>query len=77
MRLLPLAIGVIAGRIEEGRVACPEPGKRDLNIGTRRRGTDCLQCMAAAGDPKRIEKIPKIEVSEQLRDDRGAMSEMA
>jgi hypothetical protein len=33
--------------------------------------------MAAAGDPKRIEKIPKIEVSEQLRDDRGAMSEMA
>ena len=70
MRLLLLAIGIIAGRIEEGRVACPEPGKRDLNIGTRRRGidcaADCLQCMADAGDPKRIEEIPKIEVSEQL-----------
>ncbi len=44
--------------------------ERELNIGTHRRGidcgADCLQCMAAAGDPECIEQIPKIEASEQL-----------
>jgi hypothetical protein len=32
MQFLPLAIGIIAERIQEGRAACPESGKRDLNI---------------------------------------------
>ncbi|HXM64881.1 MAG TPA: thioester reductase domain-containing protein [Terriglobales bacterium] len=44
--------------------------ERKLTIETHRRsidcGADCLQCMAAAGDPECIEEIPKIEASEQL-----------
>jgi hypothetical protein len=35
-------------------------------------GAHCLRCMADAGDPQCNEEIPKIEASEQLRDDRGA-----
>ncbi|MGD0182112.1 MAG: hypothetical protein ABSC15_20050 [Terriglobales bacterium] len=65
-----MAICIITARIEEGRAACPKSGKRDLHIGPIGDGTDCgadcLQCMAAAGDPECIEEIPKIEVSEQL-----------
>jgi thioester reductase-like protein len=42
----------------------------ELTIETHRRGldcgTDCLQCMAAAGDPECIEELPKVEASEQL-----------
>jgi thioester reductase-like protein len=42
----------------------------ELNIKTHRRGidcgADCLQCMAAAGDPECIEEIPKVEASEQV-----------
>jgi hypothetical protein len=41
--------------------------ERELNIETHRRGIDCgancLQCMAAAGEP---EEIPKVEASEQV-----------
>jgi thioester reductase-like protein len=41
--------------------------ERELSIETHRRGidcgADCLQCMAAAGDPECIEEIPKIEAS--------------
>ena len=70
MRLLALAICIIAGRIEEDQAACPESGERELNIGTHRRGTDCGAncplCVADAGEPKCIEEIPKIEVSKQL-----------
>jgi thioester reductase-like protein len=44
--------------------------KRELNIKTHRRGVDCgtncLECMAEAGDPECIDEIPKIEASEQL-----------
>ena len=44
--------------------------ERELNIETHRRGidcgADCLQCMAAAGDPECIEEIPKVEASERL-----------
>ncbi|HWY59655.1 MAG TPA: thioester reductase domain-containing protein [Terriglobales bacterium] len=42
----------------------------ELAIETHRRGidcaADCLQCMAAAGDPECIEEIPKVEASEQV-----------
>jgi hypothetical protein len=44
--------------------------ERELTIETHDRGidcgADCLQCMAAAGDPECIEEIPKIEASEQV-----------
>jgi thioester reductase-like protein len=42
----------------------------ELNIETHRRGidcsTNCLQCMADAGEPECVAEIPKIEASEQL-----------
>jgi hypothetical protein len=41
MRLLPMAIYIISGRIEEGQTACPESGERELTIETHRRGIDC------------------------------------
>jgi hypothetical protein len=44
--------------------------KRELNIKTHRRsidcGTNCLECMADAGEPECVAEIPKIEASEQL-----------
>jgi thioester reductase-like protein len=44
--------------------------ERELTIETHHRGidcgADCLQCMAAAGDPECIEEIPKVEASEQV-----------
>jgi thioester reductase-like protein len=44
--------------------------ERDLSIVTHRRGidcgTNCLQCMADAGEPECVVEIPKIAASEQL-----------
>ncbi len=58
--------GIISVAAREVNAVSPicEP---ELTIETHRRsidcGADCLQCMAAAGDPDCIEKIPKIEAS--------------
>jgi hypothetical protein len=61
--------GIISVAAREANAVSPI-GEHDLTIGTHRRGidcgADCLQCMADAGDPKCIEEMPKIEVSEQL-----------
>jgi hypothetical protein len=44
--------------------------ERDLNIQTHRRGincgTNCLECVAEAGEPECVAEIPKVEASEQL-----------
>ncbi|MFY9910918.1 MAG: fatty acyl-AMP ligase [Candidatus Sulfotelmatobacter sp.] len=61
--------GIISVAAREAGAVSPicEP---KLAIATHRRGIDCsaecLQCMAAVGDPECIEEIPKIEASEQL-----------
>ena len=61
--------GIISVAAREAGAVSPicEP---ELAIATHRRGIDCsaecLQCMAAVGDPECIEEIPKIEASEQL-----------
>jgi thioester reductase-like protein len=61
--------GIISVAAREASAA-PTIVKRELNIKTHRRGidcgVDCLQCLAAAGDPECVEEIPKIEASEQL-----------
>jgi len=61
--------GIISVAAREVNAVSPicEP---ELTIEAHRRGmdcgADCLQCMAAAGDPECIEEIPKVEASEQL-----------
>jgi thioester reductase-like protein len=61
--------GIISVAAREASAVSPicQP---ELTIEAHRRsidcGADCLQCMAAAGDPECIEEIPKIEASEQV-----------
>jgi hypothetical protein len=49
------------------REVVPPICEPELAIESHRRGidcgADCLQCMAEAGEPECIEKIPKIEAS--------------
>jgi thioester reductase-like protein len=60
--------GIISVAARE--VAVPPIFKRELNIKTHRRsvdcGTNCLQCLADAGEPECVAEMPKIEASEQL-----------
>jgi hypothetical protein len=61
--------GIISVAAREARAMSPI-FKRELNIKTHRRGVDCgtncLQCMADAGEPECVAEIPKVEASEQL-----------
>jgi hypothetical protein len=61
--------GIISVAAREANAVSPIC-ERDLNIESHRRGidcgADCLQCMAATGDPECVEEIPKVEVSEQM-----------
>ena len=60
--------GIISVAARE--VAVPPMFKRELNIKTHRRGADCgtncLECMADAGEPECVAEIPKVEASEQM-----------
>jgi thioester reductase-like protein len=59
-------ISVAAREVKTMSAIC----EHDLNIVAHRRGVDCgtncLQCMADAGEPECVAEIPKIEASEQL-----------
>jgi thioester reductase-like protein len=61
--------GIISVAAREANAVSPI-FKRELNIKTHRRGADCgtncLQCMADAGEPECVAEIPKIEALEQL-----------
>jgi hypothetical protein len=61
--------GIISVAAREASAVSPII-KSELNIKTHRRGADCgtncLQCMADAGEPECVAEVPKIEASEQL-----------
>ncbi len=61
--------GIISVAAREANAVSPICAP-ELTIEAHRRGidcgADCLQCMAAAGDPESIEEIPKVAASEQV-----------